>query len=557
MEELAQDMALLREYAETGSQAAFAQLVSRHINWVHSLCLRGVRDRHLADDVTQAVFIILARKAAAISDQTVLRGWLFKTARFAVADALKKRNRHKKHEERAIEMSPPKESVQPDEQSWADVSPHLDEAVACLSESDRQAVMLRFYEGKSLAEIGVVLDISEEAAKKRVARAVERLRNHFARAGVALPLALLIGLMLTHTTQAAPAGMAASIAANAIGQVAASGMAIALANGASKAMQLCSQKLLAAIFTGALAIVGSLGGLMYALDDAGPSRVVAVRASAEERPLPLDRFEKIWVGNKDQVVWQFPPRQDAAEVSSIDVKLLDETSGKKLYAVAVDKDGQYWVKQLKLDSMYSHLVDDSEYSSAYATSTHVPLPSTRKMLEALLADAPAWPAPSGLKLTPEGTYTIDASKGLLPQNLAPMAQRWNKLDEELDQEPPENEQRGESKLATRKRPERKRPGNATPRVPLPSGTIQNFSTDGLPATQWQSLEQYLEINETIVYDLPMIRTQELRFNHGNFDTGFLNGHLVPKTDFSTNVPEPTTGLLLVVPALLLMRRRRN
>src|SRR5687768_4798397 len=187
MEELADDMALLREYAETGSQAAFAQLVSRHINWVHSLCLRGVRDRHLADDVTQAVFIILARKAAGISDQTVLRGWLFKTARFAVADALKKRNRHKKHEERAIVMSPPKETVQPDEQTWADVSPHLDEAVACLSESDRQAIMLRFYEGKSLAEIGVVMDISEEAAKKRVARAVERLRSHFAKAGIAVP----------------------------------------------------------------------------------------------------------------------------------------------------------------------------------------------------------------------------------------------------------------------------------------------------------------------------------------------------------------------------------
>jgi hypothetical protein len=415
--------------------------------------------------------------------------------------------------------------------------------VACLSESDRQAIMLRFYEGKSLAEIGGVLDISEEAAKKRVARAVERLRAHFAKVGVAMPLVLLFGLMLSNTAQAAPAGMAASIAANAVGQVAASGMAVALANGASKAMSVCSQKLLAAIFTGALAIVGSIAGLFYALEDSGPSRVVAVREAVEQKPLPIDRFEKIWVGNRDQVVWQFPPRQDTAAMpGSIDVKLLDETSGKKLYAVALDKEGQYWVKQLKLDQFYGHLNDDSEYSSAYATSTHVPLPSTRRMLETLLADAPAWPVAPGLKLTPEGTYTVDETRGLLPQGpslAGHPAQQWNRVGGE-----PAGSER-DDKLANRKR---KRPSD----LPLPSGTFQGFGASSMPATEWQSLEQYIESYEDIVYDLPMFRSMPMNlFNLDGSEDGW------PRTDHSANVPEPTTGLLLVLPAVLLMRRRRR
>ena len=557
MEDVADDMDLLRDYAETGSQTAFAQLVSRHIDWVHSLCLRGVRDRHLADDVTQAVFIILARKAAGISDQTVLRGWLFKTARFAVADALKKRNRHRKHEEKAIEMAPPREAVKTDEQTWADVSPLLDDAVACLSESDRQAVMLRFYEGKSLAEIGVVLDISEEAAKKRVARAVERLRGHFAKVGVAVPLALLFGVMLTHTTHAAPAGMAASIAANAIGQVAASGMAVALANGATQAMTVCSQKLLAAIFTGALAIVGTIGGLMYALHDTGPSRVVAIRAAVEEKPLPIDRFEKIWVGNKDQLLWQFPPREDAAaRTTSLDVRHLDETSGKKVYAVAVDKDGQYWVKQVNIGQLYGHLSDDSEYSSAYATSTHVPMPSNRRMLETLLADAPAWPSQTGGAITGPGIARIDEGKGSLAQDVALMAQEWKKWNDDQADEEATDEKGGDSKLAGRKRATRRPPA-------IPGGGDAPFNTNSLPfesqmfdGSNWMQLDSYIEQNENFAEVLPLFKRSrslyQFRFEGDGF--GVQNGY--PQTDFSANVPEPT-GIVLVLPALLLLRRRRR
>src|SRR5258705_2803954 len=113
------DMQLLGQYAQTGCQGAFEQLVTRHMDWVFSICLRGVRDRHLAEDVTQAVFIILARKAKTIHSDTVLKGWLFKTSRFAVADALKKRSRSRKHEERFASLILPDLQPQEDpEKAW-------------------------------------------------------------------------------------------------------------------------------------------------------------------------------------------------------------------------------------------------------------------------------------------------------------------------------------------------------------------------------------------------------------------------------------------------------
>src|SRR5437879_12434428 len=106
------DMQLLQQYAQSGCQDSFERLVRRHIDWVYSVCLRGVKDRHLAEDVTQAVFIILARKSKSLSPDTILRGWLFKAARFAVADTLKKQNRHRRHVQRAAEMGPVDPSAQ-------------------------------------------------------------------------------------------------------------------------------------------------------------------------------------------------------------------------------------------------------------------------------------------------------------------------------------------------------------------------------------------------------------------------------------------------------------
>src|SRR5690349_3522924 len=148
------DAVLLGRYVETGCQASFQEIVTRHSGWVFSLSLRAVRDRHLAEDVTQAVFIILAKKASAIREGTPLSGWLFKAARFAVSDALKRRTRMRNRENRFAEFF---RAVHGDDGALAggagpagsaeisdELSHTLDEALVCLSDADRQAVLLRF-----------------------------------------------------------------------------------------------------------------------------------------------------------------------------------------------------------------------------------------------------------------------------------------------------------------------------------------------------------------------------------------------------------------------------
>src|SRR5450759_3541443 len=164
------DLALLREYAARDSEAAFAELVTRRVGFVYAAALRQVRDPHLAEEITQAVFIILAQKAGRISGKTILAGWLFKTTRFAAIaqtrDLVKRQRR-----ELEVFMQSEFQSATPDP-FWEQMSPLLDEALATLGETDRQAVLLRFFENKSLAEVGSHLGTGEDTARKRVSRGV-------------------------------------------------------------------------------------------------------------------------------------------------------------------------------------------------------------------------------------------------------------------------------------------------------------------------------------------------------------------------------------------------
>lgn len=246
------DMALLREYSVAESESAFATLVSRHIDFVYSAALRQVRDPHLAKDITQAVFIILARKAGSISPNAVLSGWLFKTVRFTASAQLKAaiRRRRREHEAQMNSLLP---QTLPDP-IWDRMAPLLDEALAKLNEKDRQAVLLRYFENKSLAQVGGALSVNEDAARKRIGRAVEKMRQFFARGGIGLSAIALGSALSTFAVQAAPAGLAATISATAVQGSTAAASTLTLVKGALKLMTLAKLKVAAAVGTATIAV---------------------------------------------------------------------------------------------------------------------------------------------------------------------------------------------------------------------------------------------------------------------------------------------------------------
>lgn len=215
-----EDMELVRDYATRRSEAAFETLVARHLNLVYSAALRQVRDPHLAEEVTQTVFTILARKAGALGADTIIPSWLHRTAGFAAADALRTRRRREQREQEAVMQFPPDE---PDDAVWLQIAPLLDAAIAALNEKDRRAIMLRYFQDKSLTEVGTALGASEDAAKKRVQRALEKLRRYFVKRGVASSAETLAGTISAHSIQAAPAALAKSISAAAMAKGAVAG----------------------------------------------------------------------------------------------------------------------------------------------------------------------------------------------------------------------------------------------------------------------------------------------------------------------------------------------
>jgi len=217
----ANDIALLNEFAGQNSESAFAELVRRHINLVYSVALRFTGNDGDAKDVTQAVFIILARKASGLSDHTVLTGWLYETTRFTAKRLLRTQARRRAHEQEAVMQShldgPGHDDL------WRQLEPHLEAAMSRLGERDRTLLALRFYENKSGAEAAALLGIREEAARKRTNRALEKLRGYFARQGVAASPTVIISLMTAHAIHAAPAGLASVVTAGSLAGAAASG----------------------------------------------------------------------------------------------------------------------------------------------------------------------------------------------------------------------------------------------------------------------------------------------------------------------------------------------
>ena len=208
------DQQLLRDYTGTRSEAAFAELVRRHVDLVYSAAMRMVRDAHLAEDVTQGAFVALARSAGQLTDRPTLSGWLHRTAQNIASKAVRTDVRRRVREQEAAAMNEllATESDAP----WEQIAPHLDAALGELSEPDRDAVLLRYFEGKSACEMAQTLGVSDEAAQKRVSRAVERLREFLGKRGVTAGASGLAVVISANAVQAAPVGLAATISTSAV-----------------------------------------------------------------------------------------------------------------------------------------------------------------------------------------------------------------------------------------------------------------------------------------------------------------------------------------------------
>lgn len=221
---MSDDMELLREFAANRSESAFAALVERHVALVHSAALRQVVDPQLAEEVSQNVFVLLARKAASLGPKTILPAWLYRTTRFMAADVLKAQRRRQAREQEAFMQS---QFEQETDDAWNQFAPVLDEAMATLGETDRAALVLRYFEKRTAREIAGMLSVKESAAQKRVTRALEKLRTILTRRGVCLSASALGTALAANAVEAAPAGLAAAITSTA-GQVGAAGVGLGI-----------------------------------------------------------------------------------------------------------------------------------------------------------------------------------------------------------------------------------------------------------------------------------------------------------------------------------------
>lgn len=244
------DATLLQAYAHQRSEADFAELVRRHVDFVYGIALRELNgDTHLAQDATQLVFTDLARKAGRLAGHRLLAGWLFNSTRYAAANLVRGARRRQAREQAAQLMETMNGPEPADALEWERVRPVLDEALGELNDRDREAVLLRFLQNRDYAAIGARLALSDNAARMCVDRALDKLRAGLARRGVTSSAAALAAALTTQAVVAAPVGLATSVTS----------AALATGGAATAAVTFMSLTKLQLGIAGAVALAG--GGL--------------------------------------------------------------------------------------------------------------------------------------------------------------------------------------------------------------------------------------------------------------------------------------------------------
>lgn len=246
------DHQLLEQYQRTRDDAPLQVLISRYLNQVYSSAVRQVRDPHLAEDVTQAVFILFSQRAAGFSPSVIIPGWLFRTTRYVSLHAMKKQSTRQRHEQQAAR---PERVEAEGASTWNELAPSIDAALAQLKGRYRDALVLRFFQSMSLAQVGQAMGVSEEAARKLVDRGLDKLRGQLASTGVACTSAGLAAALSQQVIDAAPAHLTQWASQFSAASATAAGTStLALTKGAFTIMSTAKAKVAAAIV--AVAVLG-------------------------------------------------------------------------------------------------------------------------------------------------------------------------------------------------------------------------------------------------------------------------------------------------------------
>ncbi|HEY2589685.1 MAG TPA: RNA polymerase sigma factor [Tepidisphaeraceae bacterium] len=269
---MADDYRLLRHYADERDEAAFAELMRRHVDLVHSAALRRVGNRAMAEDVTQATFMILARKAKSIRRRRheLLSAWLLNAVRYAAANAIKMERRRRKHEHAAAIRRAQEQSAacSPDPTRvivWQEIAQRLDDAVLRLSGTHRRAVLLRYFENQPIGQMAVEMQLSEGAVKQLLSRAIQKLRQSLSKEGAtvaAIDALAFERLLESHVVTSAPATVKAACAAAGIpaGTGIGAGAGTSIAKGAIKMMAWTKTQIAAGVLVAAT--IGGAGGTL-------------------------------------------------------------------------------------------------------------------------------------------------------------------------------------------------------------------------------------------------------------------------------------------------------